>query len=606
MSTRPATPYPPSDNSWGTYLLRDGVTTGPIEDEQIHELIRSGELIPTTLVWRPGMANWSRASDVPGLFAPPPNPSSQPTTRTGVSIAGVTQADGESKREQPSGSDLDARSYVGKHWRGELTLEQSFLLNTIGLNLLAAIAVGGSFAALSESGWGMEHPRSLAVAGVCGSCALAAIAVWQVVGTWRCADRYGRNHERALFRFLVCAFLVVGVPLTMGRYYIQGGPALKEQLRIAAGDPHWPDHAVSLLADGTTLKIDGPLRTGITDEVAEILRSHPAVESVSIESPGGRSIEAYRLFDLFSQRRLHLHASGTCDSACAIAFAGGTVRTAAPSSRFGFHASGYPVGGGAELHRAKAEDLRDTRDRLSRAGVAHALIERVIATPDEQLFRPSLSELVSAGYLHRIGNERGDQRDGESHDERAAITERATASGRAQPPLPAKNLAESDFFASWGTKVLNDGRFAKNFGKIPDDEMIEFMRALLRVRRELRIASVEACASPYVKSPAKSIDSLVTKEAQQALIRAVIGAYLASTRVSKPFAPHPDVDAAIEAMMGRVERRVPATSRFMENPEAPNASPGELCDMEVAILEETLALPKTKAASVWRVMQASE
>lgn len=606
MSTRPAIPFPPSSNPWGIYLHRDGAATGPIAEDEVGELIRSGELNPASLVWRPGMADWSPASDVPGLFAPPPSPGSRPQSRPIGLIAEIDQSTQATRSENQSVTGLQHRSYIGRHWRGELTLERSFLLNTLGLNLILAIAVGAIRETLSANAWGIGHPRSMAVVALCASCVLAAVAVWQVIGSWRCVARYERAGERALFRFIVQAFLVIAVLLTFGRFYVEGGPFLKEQLRIVTGDPHWPAHTVSLLEDGSTLKIEGPLRTGIADEVAEVLRAHPAVTSVSIESPGGRTSESSRLFELFSRRSLHLHASGTCDSACAIAFAGGTLRTAAPSSRFGFHASGYPVEGGAAFYRAKADDVRDTRELLTRARVGDALIERIIATPNERLLRPSLSELVSAGYLHRVGNERTDPSDGESQGDQVATANRSDVGGRTQTHPPRKGDSQSDFLVKFGVKILLDGRFAKNFGKIPDDEMIELLNALLMLRRELRRGSVEACARPWSKSSIERIGSIMSPATQEAVSLALVRAYFASTRVAQPFAPPRDIDALVEATMERVERRVPAASRISEDPDSPNASAHDLCAFEIAILEETLALPKSKAASVWRFIQTLE
>jgi len=31
---------------------------GPVSEEQLHELARAGKILPTTVVWREGMANW--------------------------------------------------------------------------------------------------------------------------------------------------------------------------------------------------------------------------------------------------------------------------------------------------------------------------------------------------------------------------------------------------------------------------------------------------------------------------------------------------------------------------------------------------------------------
>ena len=57
---------------------RDGGQQGPVSGEELRRLAQSGGLRPTDLVWREGMAQWTPAHQVPGLFvgaaAPPPMP----------------------------------------------------------------------------------------------------------------------------------------------------------------------------------------------------------------------------------------------------------------------------------------------------------------------------------------------------------------------------------------------------------------------------------------------------------------------------------------------------------------------------------------------------
>lgn len=56
------------------YIFQDNDTRGPVTDRELFALIESGELRPGALIWRPGFAKWRRATDVDGLFTPPPVP----------------------------------------------------------------------------------------------------------------------------------------------------------------------------------------------------------------------------------------------------------------------------------------------------------------------------------------------------------------------------------------------------------------------------------------------------------------------------------------------------------------------------------------------------
>jgi hypothetical protein len=55
------------DRAW--YYASGGQQRGPVKTPQLKQLATSGELKPDDLVWCDGMANWSPASTVKGLFA---------------------------------------------------------------------------------------------------------------------------------------------------------------------------------------------------------------------------------------------------------------------------------------------------------------------------------------------------------------------------------------------------------------------------------------------------------------------------------------------------------------------------------------------------------
>lgn len=77
---QPAAP-PPIPGSIQIYVAVNNQQTGPFNEEALKQMVAQGTLTPDTLVWKQGMANWSKASEVPevaGLFpqAPPPIPGS--------------------------------------------------------------------------------------------------------------------------------------------------------------------------------------------------------------------------------------------------------------------------------------------------------------------------------------------------------------------------------------------------------------------------------------------------------------------------------------------------------------------------------------------------
>lgn len=51
------------------YYSKGGEQKGPVEQPELQRLLSTGEVKPTDLVWRDGLANWQAASQVPELGA---------------------------------------------------------------------------------------------------------------------------------------------------------------------------------------------------------------------------------------------------------------------------------------------------------------------------------------------------------------------------------------------------------------------------------------------------------------------------------------------------------------------------------------------------------
>ncbi len=70
---------PPIPTATVFHVALDGKQAGPFDAAKLTELAAAGSLTAGTLVWKPGMANWAKAADVPEVSAlistqPPPLP----------------------------------------------------------------------------------------------------------------------------------------------------------------------------------------------------------------------------------------------------------------------------------------------------------------------------------------------------------------------------------------------------------------------------------------------------------------------------------------------------------------------------------------------------
>ena len=66
------------------YVARDGERFGPFTSDRMSAGVREGELRREDLVWRDGMPDWQPASEVPGLWRPPPLPGPNPAVTRGI------------------------------------------------------------------------------------------------------------------------------------------------------------------------------------------------------------------------------------------------------------------------------------------------------------------------------------------------------------------------------------------------------------------------------------------------------------------------------------------------------------------------------------------
>lgn len=82
-AAQPGAAPPPLPAAVQYYAAIDNKQAGPFDEAGLRQRIAAGLVTPDTLVWKPGMANWTAARDVPELAAllgpatPPPLPKSE-------------------------------------------------------------------------------------------------------------------------------------------------------------------------------------------------------------------------------------------------------------------------------------------------------------------------------------------------------------------------------------------------------------------------------------------------------------------------------------------------------------------------------------------------
>lgn len=158
-------------------------------------------------------------------------------------------------------------------------------------------------------------------------------------------------------------------------------------------------------------RLDGRIAQGDAAQVAAIPGTHDGL-TLCLSSPGGSLAEGRRIFDAIWAGNIHTRVlgGGTCESACALAFLGGSINTGTanirfqsrviePGTRLGFHAPSlgltgdraYPaelVNKAFETALNSAEDIFaiNLHEEHSVVAMNDFLYQRIITTRPESMY----------------------------------------------------------------------------------------------------------------------------------------------------------------------------------------------------------------------------
>jgi len=229
-------------------------------------------------------------------------------------------------------------------------------------------------------------------------CAVAsAFAIQQIALVTVAARRAGGRRAFAATSGAAAAAIVAVGALMVDRAV----PALMEMWTIYTGDTDLNQLAVRVAADGTTLYVEGSYGLGGEDLVFRALEANPGIRTVVLAGPGGRLSVGFDLYEMFHERKLATRVDDECASACTIAFLGGVERSVSPGGRLGFHRGSFPGLSDNDLFETN-RDLR--RFLLSIAKLAPPFVDRVFATPPDEIWEPTTQELLAGRVINRVNH----------------------------------------------------------------------------------------------------------------------------------------------------------------------------------------------------------
>jgi hypothetical protein len=389
------------------YIARNGERRGPFDELQFRQLIESGDLLPDDRVWHTGLSEWRRAAEMPGLFAPP-LPIEKVTSATTDSGSSEIQGNrieneqiSESTRENRSqqlkfANDQPANwsaSYIVRHWRGELSLAQSYWVNSVLITIILLIAIKSVQGTIDIA----DRPTLVSLTGIAVWVIVFLVTPWQTVGLWRSASKHIRTTKKVFWPRVIQCLVIAGIFQSINTFLTMAWPQINLLARIAVGSDPYGRYAIRVLRQGTEIEVSGPIVFGLTDDIRTQLDANPNIRVIHLNSIGGRIGEARKLRNLISSRRLITYTSQGCASACVTAFLGGSSRVLREGAKLGFHRPALP---GLKDNDIQSQVEIDKRLFLS-AGIDSSFVDR-----------PSLHQIAICGrrlatsYVERVSLQR--------------------------------------------------------------------------------------------------------------------------------------------------------------------------------------------------------
>lgn len=279
-----------------------------------------------------------------------------------------------------------SRNYLVRNWRGELSLAKTFWVNFFFINWILGLA--NNWLELNQ--YSEVSPILYFRILVLTLLIQIPIWLWQIVGLWRASQKHIVQTGHFLW-----ARIAQGIVVFACIYNLAVFPALIEFGKISLGLDEIKEYTIILTDNESEIILEGDIAFGIADKFKRKLLGAPKVWLVHLNSEGGYAQEGKKVHDLLKENQLSTYTQTGCYSACVHAFIAGKERILHEGALLGFHHSSFP---GLPYKWLKDEDEKTKQDYLD-AGISKEFIEKAFSFSGEEMWFPSLQELIDAGVI---------------------------------------------------------------------------------------------------------------------------------------------------------------------------------------------------------------
>jgi len=288
--------------------------------------------------------------------------------------------------------------YIGKHWRGQLSLATSFWINVFTINI--GIRLFDTW--LNEAS-PIENPVVASQVIIIYSFILLAIVYpWQIIGVWRSANRHAEETKNVFWPSVVKITVVLGLSTTFG-LLSTSWPVYKDLYHIGFEKDEYGDYRVELVEDGKLIHLKGSLGFGISKEVNKLIAKNPNVEGIILDSIGGRVYEGRKLSEIILINSLDTYTLNGCYSACGTAFISGNMRYLAKDANLAFHQY-RQISESFELYGDMTSEQKKDLMIYQRRDISQDFIDKIFKAKQDDLWYPTVDEMLDAGVVHEVVN----------------------------------------------------------------------------------------------------------------------------------------------------------------------------------------------------------
>ncbi len=293
--------------------------------------------------------------------------------------------------------------YIQRHWRGELSLARSFWVNCILFNLVFGIVKTVFLATYEEDGMAVYRIRATIFLGQ------LLVYPWQVIGLWRaCVAHIHKYH--CFFWARVAQGLVAISVLWTAIVLVLFAPVFQHLLYIAYMMEPTEHYTFTVVNDGAVLQFDGEYVVGVSKAFKEMLNDHPQIRAVILKTPGGLADEGFRMAEIINERQLDTYVTDYCFSAGTFSFVAGNNRNIVIDACLGFHQCEFSLAKkirygdkfSSFLAREYANHEKNKEALFVNQGVTKDFIERINSVPHDDMWYPTVHELLEAGVIHGV------------------------------------------------------------------------------------------------------------------------------------------------------------------------------------------------------------